>query len=1190
MENEPPAVGAHDDSRASKRGKKIMGKLFGRDRKVSHEAPPQNTEDLNDFFRGSSDTLQVAHAGPPMLAKLDLSTVTRFPNALDVQQGRPNSQQDLALRPRSGNARPGKGLAVRFVDTYPEVIGTGGDECEVPTVEISKRKRSRPPPVGAATAPGQPTEPGGASYKSLLDAQANNGLFAPSQLRRTQTGYADVPPPPEPGVLPAGRNVPARYLDSPIVSSDEKRRSFIEIHQAEMREAEGRAFAQAVRIGTDPPQPSTLISTNVTQSLADDGFTESPASAHSIQAPSLLQPPGQDTPRAATQPAPRSSPQPSPRSSTQPAPPPIPPRQRLSPQAPLIQQPSFSGRSQTRQPPPPPSPRYPSQGAQQQSLPQENHPPAESPERSKKGSVLNHSPTSIHSTASSFGHPYSVLRQESKASERDVPAPASSPRKNTTLQEVVVAAADDALVDFVARTRHLFELFRLHSESVRPLVACSFEDFARAALWWFLTGRAALEMAIKDRPTGPEQQMQHDRAKQQAYADLAKGWWLMEEILPEINDGKRPPPNAEVEEVRATIVANLRKLSVSMKKNDFLPPEEAFLPQIVDRSIWVEYPKLNQDLVSLLWGSSSSSLTDPKPATSGMNLMESLPLTDSPAAFCFSRFRADLYLMEQGRESQQLFFPCILSIVRPRTQPDILFVIASQNGAVQLRISGSRSFGPTWEDVRWRPDNCSLEVRLPRGFFLAAQCSPQHYKMLWNMYDYSAKVHASLYPRPDEQRVFESTLRAFQYFDNDPQSRQFPKESTPGCTIAVFERLHREGAAAGPRTYHRGYRVAVVTGTETKTLSGVNHAFSPLAPVQYGFLRSDANDPALSLKFDNGRGKGNMVLSFNDEKERLTLHGLLIGAALSQDEQIFCEVPIQGIWFSERQGDADLQSLRVISSLPWQRARVINHDNDGDRPPCVLADKLRVVYEFKEGTLTDRINVAPGELRLRLDVRNPNCMILYRPPQTDMTIAVMEAMVHRDLPSEMTRALDILRQKPTLRTLVFPSVADLHAFETAITGYKVLYDGVANTFAIARRRMVVPIHKKWEAGQTRIQVVQQDGVVQLLAFFDDFTHGKCMGFTLKGTDVYESFGKGSKAGLKIVDAKFPLPKPAVAGVEDAQGAADVSCVCLDLPELPGEHDDISITFDSEHERDKVVSCLPAPVKGHRLPLKIKGLS
>jgi len=146
---------------------------------------------------------------------------------------------------------------------------------------------------------------------------------------------------------------------------------------------------------------------------------------------------------------------------------------------------------------------------------------------------------------------------------------------------------------------------------------------------------------------------------------------------------------------------------------------------------------------------------------------------------------------------------------------------------------------------------------------------------------------------------------------------------------------------------------------------------------------------------------------------------------------------------------------------------------------------------------------------------------------------------------------------------MFPTVNDMHAFQKAITGFKVLFDGIASAFAISRRRMVVPIHKKWEAGSTRIQVVQQDGVVQLLAFFDNFSHGQSMGFGLKGTDVFESFSRGGKAGLKIDDAKFPLPKILTPGDDSAQGAADTAFVCLDLPELPGEHDDITILFDSE---------------------------
>jgi hypothetical protein len=104
--------------------------------------------------------------------------------------------------------------------------------------------------------------------------------------------------------------------------------------------------------------------------------------------------------------------------------------------------------------------------------------------------------------------------------------------------------------------------------------------------------------------------------------------------------------------------------------------------------------------------------------------------------------------------------------------------------------------------------------------------------------------------------------------------------------------------------------------------------------------------------------------------------------------------------------------------------------------------------------------------------------------------------------------------------------------------------------------MVVPLHKKWEATGARIQVVQQNKTIQLLAFFgSDFSHGRCMNFVLKGTDIYENFNRSGKSGIRIVDAKFALPK-----TDDDESAR---FVCLDMPEYPIEHDDINIVFESE---------------------------
>lgn len=119
-----------------------------------------------------------------------------------------------------------------------------------------------------------------------------------------------------------------------------------------------------------------------------------------------------------------------------------------------------------------------------------------------------------------------------------------------------------------------------------------------------------------------------------------------------------------------------------------------------------------------------------------------------------------------------------------------------------------------------------------------------------------------------------------------------------------------------------------------------------------------------------------------------------------------------------------------------------------------------------------------------------------------------------------------------------------------------MHNSFASAFTIARRRMVVPIHKKWEASLARIQVVQQEKVVQLLAFFADFNHGKCMNFVLKGTDVLETFGRSSgKTGVRIVDAKFAFPRD--------DGDPSSWFICLDMPDYASEHDDISIVFNSD---------------------------
>ena len=700
-------------------------------------------------------------------------------------------------------------------------------------------------------------------------------------------------------------------------------------------------------------------------------------------------------------------------------------------------------------------------------------------------------------------------------------------------------------------------------------------------------------------------------ARYQAYTDLAKGYWLAEVALAEIADGKYSPVGGELGEVRTALINNLKKLAVSMKRNGLLPPEEPFLPQTMNKSIWIEYPTMTQDVVALLNGISGSILATAPQAQRSMDLLEALPLGDTSKFFNYGRVSADVYLMEMGMDSKQTYFPCLVSILRPPHDQNIMFVVASQNQTVSLRVQSDKNAGVNWQDVKWRPDACSLEVKLPRGFMLAIQCTQQDYTMLWSIYDFATKVQGYLYPRKDETVTYSTVLKGFHYFDANPKSRTFPKEPVGQCELGVYERLIKEGSPHGPRTFHRGFRVAIVTGPRTRTLSGVQHFFPPQLPIQFTFLRGDQRAPLLQLEFDDGKDKGRMVMTFKDDGEREKMLKLLNGTFVHHDEEVITEIPLEGMNMSDSIEDSK-GGFPAIQRLPWQRARIINDKYAGDYPPTVLADKLRIEIESLDkagvgviGSITDRVNVAPGEVRLRLGTKDILTLQVLRQPQLDMTVSISDGLVGRDAVREFGGLQSAVARHQTVRTYRFHSFKDLHAFQAGLTGYEVLFDGIAQTLNISRRRMVVPIHKKWDAGTTRIQVVrdQDKGTTQLLAFFEDWHHGQCMGFVLKGTDLFEAFARNGKAGLKLSEAKFPLPRTAAEGGVETD---DMAFLCLDMPDYAGENDDISIMFDDTMgtlpycpiylsiklslevvanvfaiERDRLCGVLPAPVKGSR---------
>jgi hypothetical protein len=707
------------------------------------------------------------------------------------------------------------------------------------------------------------------------------------------------------------------------------------------------------------------------------------------------------------------------------------------------------------------------------------------------------------------------------------------------------AAGHDALNDFASRIVHLFTLFRLSTESVRPLTQCSPEEIIRAAMWWFLRGRLNLEATIRDRPTSPEAQQTIYLVRQQAYADLAKAWWIIETVMPQLpqftSQGINNPRMADIQDAQQNVLSGLRKLAMSMTRNNFLPPEDAPLPQGLDNSIFVPEDGAHSFLMSVKQYVATS-------------ISEPMPLGDTSRAFHYGRLFADAVLMEEG-EAQQYRFPVLLSLFRNRKEKEPTGIITNQNGTLCLCIQGENSQGPGWDDVTWHVKSSTIDIKRLRGFLLRLHCAPQDFRTLFGTFDHQRSTCLALKPRQDEAIVFQSNLRTFQYFDQDPNST-FPKEALPQCQLKLFEKILLDKSKGVGRAMHRGFRIGLVTSSTSKTLRGVNQELPTTRPLQLGFLRGEDGFPALLVKIDDTPQRYTMVFTFEDVEERSQLYAKLTGTLISNRDMVVSEIKLKALAIS----GADSEEYKGLLGLKWQNTRLVSEEEeDLQNTAMVRSRRLRIIMEFRIGCLVDRMALGSGDIKLRLGVSTSTELKILRQPQQDLTISVSESQAPKEMPSEITDLLTKVARSTSIRTYTFPRLVDLHEFQAAITGFTVVFDGLAASFNISRRRMVVPIYKKWDAATTRVQLVRKDKTVQLVAFFENFAHGESMNFMLKSTDIFEHFGRNGKFSLRIVDAKFPLPK----GSGDGEGAIENGFVCIDQVEYPGEHDDITIVFDSD---------------------------
>lgn len=82
-----------------------------------------------------------------------------------------------------------------------------------------------------------------------------------------------------------------------------------------------------------------------------------------------------------------------------------------------------------------------------------------------------------------------------------------------------------------------------------------------------------------------------------------------------------------------------------------------------------------------------------------------------------------------------------------------------------------------------------------------------------------------------------------------------------------------------------------------------------------------------------------------------------------------------------------------------------------------------------------------GELLVRLPTSGTPELTFLRNPQRDMAIAIDASRSEKDVPDALAELLRTLTNASTIRRLTFASYQDLHAFQLAVTGFSVLFDG-----------------------------------------------------------------------------------------------------------------------------------------------------
>lgn len=895
---------------------KWRGKLFSSEGKPKKNAETEKSHDVSDFLRPAAAKTSQDLPAP----RIDTSAARRWPSAAEVIQATTSTPNDrLRKTPRR------KGLRVSFSNSPPVVIGEGGDEAELPTIALSKSQEA--PGADGLPHAGNLLEESATSYKPLdREKQANpdgNGILKTPPLQRIQTELNNQAK--ETNFDVNERDCPQDDPDSSLTPSASNRLS--------------RAQSESLRDRLRFLKTDKQVLLEEYSQVAANGATTYPERNSSIPIEKVA------TSDSITQlKLPVFDQNLSLENSLTPAP---------SPRPPLLSN-KISNENDLTPAAPIPSPK----------------PPPLPKSLSYSNRLMQQIPADY--VQSSQDTEPSVAPSKSE----EIPKPASDIRP-FSIRDVAKNLGDDALEDFSSRVQRFSDIFQIGASIMSPVMEISFAQWIRTSAYWFLKGRGELENAVRTEArdaqgTTPEKDSNVSFGLRQAYLDLAKAWWILGRITcnhPELKwFGNASLSSlvsivksfgdlklAELIEVHLAITANMRALTMSMKRNKRLPPI-SFEIQGLETRMFVEGPSFPPHVAGVL-SERSQMFTAGDPRNT--EAFFPIPVGDTKRHFTYSGVLVDLLYLSQGEKCEEIRLPCVLSVLRERSDRDLKAIIASQSGKINLLIQSDRKVGLTWNDVSWKAKTNSIRLKLSETVDIYVQFLEKDFKSLLGIHDYTRKVQEGLRGRDGELEIFKDTLKMFQNVDQQ-SAKMFPSEPIKGCYLRLFERKRTLSSGAGERKTHAGHRLMVVTPPSIKALSSINLDMDKKIPILFSYLRGEEAAPALLLKISKPSLESYMVVTFREATNRGMFHSLIDGTSVSLNEVCSQPLPLDSFTISETsvEGLPSFPGQNFVNAIRWQQVRVIQRgpSSPAYNPHGALPEDLRIWVESETGSFVDRLH------------------------------------------------------------------------------------------------------------------------------------------------------------------------------------------------------------------------------------------